>query len=256
MIPKIIHYCWFGTKELPEECQKIINDWKIYCPNWEIKLWNEQSFNLSAHPFTLSAYEQKKYAFVSDYVRAWALYEYGGIYLDTDVELKAPLDPFLKCQAFSGFESTGYPFTAVWGAIPNHSLSRKVLAYYTERYYEKNQETNTISVSRLIINDFGINPKDDSYQQGYDGQYTIDIYPSTHFCLDLPVNYATHHFFGSWVENQTKTAKNYLNDQFQIKQLNQHPDCVNSKDYLRALSKVLTIKSIWYLIRQFIKNKE
>lgn len=254
MIPKIIHYCWFGTKEIPQDCQSLINNWKIYCPDWEIKLWNEESFDISAHPFTKSAYEHKKYAYVSDFVRAWALYEYGGIYLDTDVELKAPLDTFLKCQAFSGFESRNFPFTAVWGAMPYHSLSRKVLDYYVGRIYYKNQETNTVSVSRLIIKDYGINPSNDVYQQGHDGEHSIDIFPSTHFCLDLPVNYATHHFFGSWVEEQEVSAKNYLNDRFSIERFTENPDHFKNKIFLKKISQILTFKSFIYLTRHFFKN--
>lgn len=254
MIPKIIHYCWFGPKQIPNDCQKLINDWKIYCPDWEFQLWNEDSFDITSHSFTHSAYEAKKYAFVTDYVRAWALNKFGGVYLDTDVELKAPLDTFLKSQAFTGFETKGYPFTALWGSEPNHKLTQQVLSYYDDRIYHVNNETNTTSVSQILITEFGIDPQIDCYQLGKSGSHTIDIYPSTHFCLDLPPNFATHHFYGSWLENQQKTAKQYLNEQYQINQMIPHSNFINSKNYLRALAKNLTFKSFFFLIRQFLKR--
>lgn len=254
MIPKIIHYCWFGPKKIPEECQKLINGWKIYCPDWELKLWNEDSFDISSHPFTKSAYEAKKYAFVSDYVRAWALNQLGGVYLDTDVELKASLDIFLVNQAFTGFESKGYPFTAVWGSESNHELTRKILSYYDNRTYYLNHETNTTSVSQILINDFGIDPEKDCYQLGVSGNYTIDVYPSTHFCLDLPPHFATHHFYGSWLEEKNQSTKQYFNAKYKIEQMIPNKDFVNSKTYLRGLANFLTIKSMFFLIRQFIKR--
>lgn len=86
MIPKILHYCWFGNTELPEQLQNYITTWQKYCPDYEVKLWNESSFDVNSHPFTKTAYAAKKFAFVADYVRAHALYLEGGIYLDTDVE--------------------------------------------------------------------------------------------------------------------------------------------------------------------------
>lgn len=119
MIPKIIHYCWFGRKNIPESLQHYINGWKDKCPGWEIKLWNEDNFDINSHPFTQKAYEEKKYAFVSDYVRAMALHKFGGVYLDTDVEIKHPIDEFLTLEAFSSFEIDSIPFTsAVWGSMP------------------------------------------------------------------------------------------------------------------------------------------
>lgn len=90
MIPKIIHYCWFGRKPYPEVVNKCIESWKKYLPEYEIKLWNEDTFNVNSHPFVREMYENELYAFVSDYVRVWALYNYGGIYMDSDVEILKP----------------------------------------------------------------------------------------------------------------------------------------------------------------------
>ena len=87
MIPKVIHYCWFGGKPIPNDVKKCINSWKKKCGDYEIKCWNESNFDVNAHPFTKAAYEAKAWAFVSDYARLKVVYDHGGIYLDTDVEL-------------------------------------------------------------------------------------------------------------------------------------------------------------------------
>ena len=92
MIPKIIHYCWFGRGPLPELAQKCIASWKKYLPDYEIKEWNEDNFDVNILPYTAEAYQAKKYAGVSDYARFWILYQYGGIYFDTDVEVIRPID--------------------------------------------------------------------------------------------------------------------------------------------------------------------
>lgn len=104
MIPKIIHYCWFGRNPLPKSALKCIKSWKRYFPDYEIKEWNEDNFDVNTIAYTKEAYEAEKYAFVSDYVRIWVLYNYGGLYFDTDVEIIKPFDDILKNGAFMGFE--------------------------------------------------------------------------------------------------------------------------------------------------------
>ena len=106
MIPKKIHYCWFGRGEKPELAKKCIKSWKIYCPNYEIIEWNEENFDINSNQYLKEAYENKKYAFVTDYVRLFVLYTQGGIYMDTDVEVIKPLDEYLHHEAVSGFENT------------------------------------------------------------------------------------------------------------------------------------------------------
>ena len=102
MIPKIIHYCWFGHNPLPESAKKCIESWKKYLPGYEIKEWNESNFNVNAIPYTEEAYRLKKYAFVSDYARFWILYHYGGLYFDTDVEVIKRMDDIIERGAFMG----------------------------------------------------------------------------------------------------------------------------------------------------------
>ena len=99
MIPKIIHYCWFGEKEIPGNLKKYMDSWKKYCPDYQIKLWNESNFDVSTHPFIRAAYESEAWAFVSDYARLKIIFDYGGIYLDTDVELIKSLDSLLTNES-------------------------------------------------------------------------------------------------------------------------------------------------------------
>lgn len=107
VIPKIIHYCWFGNKKMPKNVKRCIASWEKYCPGYQIKLWNEQNFDVSVNKYVKEAYEAKKWAFVTDYARLWIVYNYGGIYLDTDVEVIKSFDELVaKNKAFFGIEST------------------------------------------------------------------------------------------------------------------------------------------------------
>lgn len=255
MIPKIIHYCWFGGNPLPEQLQKYINNWQEKCPDWEIKLWNEKNFDINSQVFTQSAYQQKKYAFVSDYVRAWALYEFGGVYLDTDVEIKLPIDNFLQYEAFSGFEAINLPFTAVWGAIPKHSLTKQVLSYYEQKYYSDKEPPNTAFISDIISKKFKIDKTMDSNQVGNDGVNTLHIFASHYFCLDLPINYTTHHFIGSWLEDKTgkKPYKQQLHNRYYLNKLGH--DFLLEKRQLKELAKRINLTQIFIIIRYFIRSK-
>ena len=104
MIPKIIHYCWFGRNPLPDLAQRCIASWRKFLPDYEIREWNEDNFDVNSIPYTAEAYRQKKYAFVSDYARFWIMYHYGGLYFDTDVEIICPMDDIIERGCFMGFE--------------------------------------------------------------------------------------------------------------------------------------------------------
>ena len=255
MIPKIIHYCWFGPNKIPEQLIQYMQSWRLFCPDYEIKLWNEDSFDINSHSFTQSAYKEKKYAYVSDYVRAYALDNYGGVYLDTDVELKHNLDIFLNNEAFTGFECIGAPFTAVWGSTKNHSLTKRVLEYYNNKKFSKDEPTNTASVSEILINYYGINPLLNSKQEGKDNINCISIYPSTTFCLDLKLNYATHHFSGSWIENKKKSFKVNVHEKYLIESMTENKTIYSEKDFLKNIAQNLTYKNLLLLLRYFIKYK-
>ena len=107
MIPKTIHYCWFGRGELTPLAKKCIASWRHFFPDYEIKEWNEDNFDVNCIPYTADAYKAGKYAFVSDYARFWVLYHFGGVYFDTDVEVIQPMDDVIETGAFMGFEQLG-----------------------------------------------------------------------------------------------------------------------------------------------------
>ena len=108
MIPKIIHYCWFGGAPKPKSVLRCIDSWKKYCPDFEIREWTEQEFDITQNEYTRQAYEAKAWGFVPDYIRLWITYNYGGIYLDTDVQVIKDLTPLCVNSAFAGFQEDGY----------------------------------------------------------------------------------------------------------------------------------------------------
>ena len=136
MIPKIIHYCWFGGNKLPDEYKYYIETWKKHCPDYQIKEWNEKNFDIASSAYAKEAYEQKKWAFVSDYVRLKVIYEEGGIYLDTDVELVKPIDNLLNEKCFLAAEKTGYVNTGLgFGAEKNNKIIQCLLEEYTDHHF-------------------------------------------------------------------------------------------------------------------------
>lgn len=141
-IPKVIHYCWFGRNPLPESAVKCINSWKKYFPDYEIKEWNEDNFDVNIIPYTREAYEAKKYAFVSDYARMWILYHHGGLYFDTDVEVIKPMDDIVARGPFMGIEveatSGAAPLVAPGlglGVTPGLDLYRNILDIYQNLHF-------------------------------------------------------------------------------------------------------------------------
>lgn len=140
MIPKVIHYCWFGGNELPKSAQKCIASWRKYLPDYEIKEWNESNFDVNIIPYTAQAYAAGKWAFVSDYARFWILYHYGGLYFDTDVEVIAPIDDIVERGPFMGIEvaASGSEPPKVapglgLGVNPGLGLYKEMLDHYAER---------------------------------------------------------------------------------------------------------------------------
>lgn len=131
MIPKKIHYCWFGGKEKPKLAQKCIASWKKFCPDYEIIEWNEDNFDMNENAYVRYCYENQKWAFLSDYVRLAVVCREGGIYFDTDVEVIAPMDDLLQHEAFYAFENDSHVATGLgFGAEANHVTIRKMLEEY------------------------------------------------------------------------------------------------------------------------------
>jgi mannosyltransferase OCH1-like enzyme len=130
MIPKIIHYCWFGKSPHSELIERCINSWKKYCPEYTIIKWDEDNFDIESHPFTSKMYKERKFAFVADYVRLIALSRDGGIYLDTDMLLVQSLDPLLNTSLLLGKESNAFVSCGMIGATPQHPFIEAMRAKY------------------------------------------------------------------------------------------------------------------------------
>lgn len=180
MIPKIIHYCWFGRGEMPKIMKKCLKSWKKYCPDWQIIRWDEDSFDINSTLWTKQAYEAKKYAFVADYVRLKALCEMGGVYMDTDQELIKPLEPFMDKEMFVGFMSDINISCGVLGAVKEHPIISAFLKYYAERPFvqqdKAGEKPNTYLFTDLLVErGLVINDK----YQVLDG---VHVYPRTYFC--------------------------------------------------------------------------
>ena len=207
MIPKKIHYCWFGRNPKPKLAEKCIKSWQKFCPGFEIIEWNEDNFDVASAPeYVRQAYAHKKWAFVTDYVRLRAMTDQGGIYMDTDVELVKPLTPFLKHEAFGGFEKEDQVCTAVMGCRAGFPLYLEFMAHYDEMSFlnedgSLNVTTNVATISGILLQR-GLVPNGQA--QTVDG---LTIYPSEVFS---PVSFESgqlhrtrktvgiHWFSGSW----------------------------------------------------------
>lgn len=210
MIPKIIHYCWFGHGPLPKSARKCIASWKRFFPDYIIKEWNEENFDVNIIPYTSEAYQKGKYAFVSDYARFYILYMYGGIYFDTDVEVIRPMNDIVNRGAFMGMENIwGINSGLGIGATDRMEIYKEILDFYSNIHFF-DDEGNQIegSVVTHVTNIF--------LKKGFiledKLQYISDIwiYPNDYF---NPLNDATgqlfvtdntrsiHWYSKSWIEN-------------------------------------------------------
>lgn len=205
MIPKIIHYIWVGGKEKPADIKRCMDTWKKHLEGYKVIEWNESNFDIEQHPFVKVAYEAKKWAYVSDYIRAYAIYNYGGIYLDTDILLLDNFDDFLNHRAFVGFENPNYPFTAAFGAEKGHPLVKDMLDYYDEldTYHFDFKNNNTISVSDILINKYGCKVGN-MYQILKEG---IAVYPDTILCNPSEKSVSIHVFTGTWLDEKKAIAR-------------------------------------------------
>lgn len=209
MIPKVIHYCWFGGNLLPESAKRCIESWKLYCPEYEIVEWNENNFDVNENQYCKEAYECKKWAFVTDYVRLKILHLYGGIYMDTDVEVCKSFDNLLSYNACSGFESDNGISTGMIAASKDNEWIKSLLDYYNDRHFVYENEnmdltTNVVTITNITIEKYGL---------VLNGKYQVfgnnnAIFPFEYFCAksldDGKIyrndnTYTIHHFSGSWL---------------------------------------------------------
>lgn len=214
-IPKIIHYFWFGNGEQDRATKKYIKGWKKVCPDYEIRLWNESNFDVTANRFTREAYENKRWAFVSDYARLKVLYEYGGIQLDTDVEVLKKFDDFLGYEGFIGFETDSKVNDGqAFGVMPHHPVIKEMMELYENLNFANEDGSFHMILSpearTEILLKHGL--KLDGKRQSIAG---IEVFPADYFCpMDFFTRkirvtdntYSIHHFAASWHSDSEKTA--------------------------------------------------
>lgn len=215
-IPKKIHYCWFGGKELPELAVRCIESWKKYLPDYEIIRWDESNFDLNCNDYVKEAYENKKWAFITDYVRLYVLKKYGGIYMDTDVEVLKDLTPFLELKAFSGFENDTQIPTGIMASEKNGKWVTELLKDYDNKHFVNedgsfDMTTNVVLITNTTKRLYPLVEKN-SYQDFGD----VVFYPKDYFCpkdhrdgrVYLTENsYTIHHFNGSWLNESTRKKR-------------------------------------------------
>lgn len=218
MIPKIIHYCWFGKGEKPSRIKECISSWKKVLDDYEIIEWNEDNFNVNELEYTREAYKAKKYAFVSDVARVKALYEYGGIYLDTDVMVYKSFDSILNHKCVLGFEMGNYVATSFMASEPQFNLMKEFYDLYVYRnFYDKNGNiisgTNVSKLTNMLINK-GLK-RNNQFQILED---EIVIYPQEYFspydygdCIknNTENTICEHLFLVSWMSKKELVKKTF-----------------------------------------------
>ena len=215
MIPKIIHACWLGKKEMPEDQKEYVRRWHEIMPDYEIIVWDDEKFSkyLDDSNFVKVSLEKKKYGFLSDYFRFTVLYEFGGIYIDTDVEIFKPLDEFLNCDMFMGFIFDTSIGTALFGTKPKNPLMLEWLDILKKDFDRLGDFTVSNDwITKYFLDhydDFLLNGKRQSLKCG------IEIYPKDYFeryqlNKKKPGGYAEHHCAGSWNDNKVPTWKKIL----------------------------------------------
>lgn len=219
MIPKTIHYCWFGRNPLPSLAIKCIDSWKKFFPDYEIKEWNEDNFDVNIIPYTKEAYEAKKYAFLSDYARFWILYNHGGIYFDTDVEVIKPFDNVIAKGPWMGYESdltTHHTNGAInpglgFGCKANMPIIKYILDNYSNLHFCKNGKYNLKTILAYTTEAFIENGL--KIEDGIQQCCGFTIYPSEYFnplnsmtkTIDLTGNTRSiHHYMASWEDKSFK----------------------------------------------------
>jgi mannosyltransferase OCH1-like enzyme len=219
-IPKIIHYCWFGPKPIPELELKCMQSWKKFLPDYKLMFWNEKTFDINEYSFTKQAYEKNYFAFVSDFVRAHALKEYGGVYLDTDLEVLSNFTELLRGkEVVLGFENKTFVGTAMMATIPNHFIFNQFLEYYKKLSFFNSKGEIEITANPSILAEIlrKINIQLNGKEQCVKGVHVFKrelFFPKKLGDNNFRVTQETltiHHFGGSWLtDRQKRRGENIL----------------------------------------------
>lgn len=213
MIPKLIHYCWLSNDPIPEKLQKCINSWKEKLPEYEIMLWDFNRFDIHSSIWVKQAFEAKKYAFAADYIRLYAVYHYGGIYLDSDVEVVKPLNDLLHLPYFIGLDSNNLIEAGIIGSEKNNPWIKACLDYYQNRSFIKDDGTNDVEVLPVIMKKeiekirTIVSLKETPATYDEEEKY-LYVFPFPYFCskrhdtgkvVICTSTYTVHHFAMSWL---------------------------------------------------------
>lgn len=209
MIPRIIHYCWFGHNPKPKLILNCIDSWHRLCPDWKIIEWNEDNYDVLASEYTKAAYEDKNWAYVADYARFDVLYKQGGVYFDTDVELLRPIpDELMREEAFTGFETPSKVAPGlVFGTTPGQGFLREVLDNYSSKRYSTNE--TVVDILTKLLEKHGL--VGDNSEQTVCG---VKIMPTEYFgCFNHEIQafektsntISIHHYYASWRPWYSKT---------------------------------------------------
>lgn len=209
MIPKIIHYVWLGPKAKPDSVLACIATWKKYCPDYEIREWNNKDIKNIHCDFFHEALESEYWAFASDYLRLYALKHFGGFYFDTDLELTHSIDEFTELDLVLGFEKTTSKITristAFMGSKPNQENICDLLHYYESHHFRKGSNVDLTPNTRIFTKYFGkkLGSRRFLSTQQLNISEKIKIFPSYYFCTpeNGKENFAIHHFESSWIKD-------------------------------------------------------
>ena len=197
-IPKIIHLCWFGKGTYPPLAELCIQSWRNFLPDYEIKVWNEESFDVNSCTYTKMAYDAKKWAFVTDYVRLYALQQYGGVYMDTDLEVLGDFSSLLEGKGFVGSYIEGGLISAGFlASIPNHPFVNELLSYYDKESAKGDKGEviefvmNPLIYTQIAVENYGFSLREESFEKN-----DITIYPLEYFMPYKKLTFGTT--FGHW----------------------------------------------------------
>lgn len=219
MIPKVIHYIWLGGNPLPKLADKCIESWKKFCPDWEIKRWDEENLNLDINTYCRQAYDSKKFAFASDVLRFDILSREGGVYVDIDVEFLKPIDELLDQECFLGLEDDRRFFVApglIMGSVAGGELVQKLLDNYSKDVFlnedgSQNMETVCVKTTNLLLNDYGMQKKNEVQDLGKVKVYATEYFNPTNIATQkvviTPNTYTIHHYNSSWYTGKMKFKK-------------------------------------------------